>query len=213
MYPYLAYRNARESMKCIYLFQERLRGLQSNPRNTIIHSSFPLFPLVYIVIRKSFVCRQLFLQIFPPACEICTRTFTELRLFPIAFIPRKVQMHPSFARRHEIHSSLLCFFPFFPCVFPPLCPSIDSFLRLLFRIFVRHFSTLLSTSLEYPWMFTFREFFFFFLFIFITTRNHPNCSQLAGRLLQITSKFRLLDPLLQLESYEAIRELVIEYNF
>lgn len=113
MYPYLAYRNARESMKCIYLFQERLRGLRSNPRNTIIHSSFPLFPLVYIVIRKSFVCRQLFLQIFPPACEICTRTFTELRLFPIAFIPRKVQMHPSFARRHEIHSSLLCFFPFF----------------------------------------------------------------------------------------------------
>lgn len=157
MYPYLAYRNAREYMKCVYtyLFQERLRGLRSNPRNTIIHSSFPLFPLVYRVTlrpaRVLFVA-NCFSKSFRPfvkyVFERCTRVYSA--------IGKVWKMHPSLARRHEIHSSLSS--GFFPYVFPPFCPSVDSFLLLsLFCIFVfRHFSTLLfTTSLD--------KFFFLFL--------------------------------------------------
>lgn len=106
MYPYLAYRNAREYMKCVYtyLFQERLRGLRSNPRNTIIHSSFPLFPLVYRVTlrpaRVLFVA-NCFSKSFRPlvkyVLERCTRVYSA--------IGKVWKMHPSLARRYEIHSS------------------------------------------------------------------------------------------------------------
>lgn len=94
-------------MKCVYtyLFQERLRGLRSNPRNTIIHSSFPLFPLVYRVTlrpaRVLFVA-NCFSKSFRPfvkyVFERCTRVYSA--------IGKVWKMHPSLACRHEIHSSL-----------------------------------------------------------------------------------------------------------
>lgn len=93
-------------MKCVYtyLFQERLRGLRSNPRNTIIHSSFPLFPLVYRVTlrpaRVLFVA-NCFSKSFRPfvkyVLERCTRVYSA--------IGKVWKMHPSLARRYEIHSS------------------------------------------------------------------------------------------------------------